>query len=172
LGYNPIITSDSEEIKSADKIIFPGVGEAKSAMEYLRETKLDILIPKLTQPFLGVCLGLQLLCSYSEEGDTKCLNVFNEDVKLFPPNEKVPHMGWNSIKYSDNKLFANLPKEPFVYFVHSYFAGVNENTIAETEYIQSFSSAMQKNNFYALQFHPEKSGVIGEQILQNFIELI
>jgi glutamine amidotransferase len=172
LGYNPTITSDLEKIKSADKIIFPGVGEAKSAMKYLRETKLDVLIPKLTQPFLGVCLGLQLLCSYSEEGNTECLEIFDESIKIFPPEKKVPHMGWNSIKCSDSKLFANLPSEPFVYFVHSYFAEVNENTIATTEYIKPFSSAMQKDNFYALQFHPEKSGVIGEQILKNFIELI
>ena len=172
LGYNPTITSNLDEIKSADKIIFPGVGEAKSAMKYLQKTKLDILIPQLTQPFLGVCLGLQLLCKYSEEGNTKCLGIFDEDVKLFPPKEKVPHMGWNSIECSDSKLFVNLPSDPFVYFVHSYFAEVNDYTIAETDYIKPFSSAMQKNNFYALQFHPEKSGTIGEQILKNFIELI
>ena len=171
LGYEAIITSDLEEIKSADKIIFPGVGEASSAMEYLRETKLDVLIPELNQPFLGVCLGLQLLCNYSEEGDTKCLGIFNEDVKRFPPKEKVPHMGWNSIKFSDSKLFTNVQNESFVYFVHSYFAELSEYTIAETDYIQPYSSALQKDNFYALQFHPEKSGKIGEQILKNFIEL-
>jgi len=171
LGYEAIITSDLEEIKSADKIIFPGVGEASSAMEYLRETKLDVLIPELKQPFLGVCLGLQLLCNYSEEGDTKCLGIFNEDVKRFPPKEKVPHMGWNSVKVSDSKLFANVPNESFVYFVHSYFAELSKYTIAETDYIQPYSSALQKDNFYALQFHPEKSGKIGEQILKNFIEL-
>ena len=172
LGYDAVITSNLEEIKSADKIIFPGVGEARSAIKYLKETKLDVLIPELKQPFLGVCLGLQLLCNYSEEGKTKCLGVFNEEVKRFPPKEKVPHMGWNSIKFSDSKLFANIPNESFVYFVHSYFAELSKYTIAETDYILPFSSALQKNNFYALQFHPEKSGIIGEQILKNFIELI
>ncbi len=171
LGYDAVITSDLEEIKSADKIIFPGVGEASSAMEYLQTTKLDKLIPELKQPFLGVCLGLQLLCSSSEEGNTKCLGVFNENVKRFPPKEKVPHMGWNSIKFNDSKLFRDIPNESSVYFVHSYFAEISEHTIAETNYIVPFSSALQKNNFYALQFHPEKSGKIGEQILKNFIEL-
>ena len=171
LGYEAIITSNLEEIKSADKIIFPGVGEASSAMEYLRETKLDVLIPELKQPFLGVCLGLQLLCNYSEEGDTKCLSIFDEVVKRFPPKEKVPHMGWNSITFVDSKLFANVPNESYVYFVHSYFAELSKYTIAETNYIQPYSSALQKDNFYALQFHPEKSGKIGEQILKNFIDL-
>ena len=172
LGYEAVISSDLEEIKSADKIIFPGVGEASSAMAYLRETRLDILIPKLKQPFLGVCLGLQLLCKYSEEGNTDCLRVFEEDVNRFPPKEKVPHMGWNSIKHNSSKLFRNIPNDSFVYFVHSYFAELSEHTIAETNYILPFSSALQKDNFYALQFHPEKSGKIGEQILKNFIELI
>ncbi len=171
LGYNAVITSDLEEIKSADKIIFPGVGEASSAMEYLRETKLDKLFPELEQPFLGVCLGLQLLCNYSEEGNTECLSIFSENVKRFPPKDKVPHMGWNSLKFSNSKLFTNIPNESFVYFVHSYYAEVSEYTIAETNYILPFSSALQKDNFYALQFHPEKSGPIGEQILKNFIEL-
>ncbi len=171
LGYEAIITSNLDEIKAADKIIFPGVGEASSAMEYLRDTKLDVLIPELTQPFLGVCLGLQLLCNSSEEGETKCLGIFNQVVKRFPPKEKVPHMGWNSIKFSDSKLFNAVENNSFVYFVHSYFADLSENTIAETNYIQPFSSALQKDNFYALQFHPEKSGKIGEQILRNFIEL-
>jgi len=172
LGYDAVISSELEEIKSADKIIFPGVGAASSAMEYLKYNKLDILIPGLQQPFLGVCLGLQLLCDYSEEGDTECLGVFNQNIKRFPPKDKVPHIGWNSIKCNDNKLFANLPDEPFVYFVHSYFAELSKFTIAKTDYIQSFSSALQKDNFFALQFHPEKSGEIGEQILKNFIELI
>jgi len=171
LGYEAIITSNLDEIKSADKIIFPGVGEASSAMEYLRDTKLDVLIPELKQPFLGVCLGLQLLCNFSEEGETKCLGIFNQVVNRFPPKEKVPHMGWNSVKFSDSKLFNDVENNSFVYFVHSYFADLSENTIAETNYIQPFSSALQKDNFYALQFHPEKSGKIGEQILRNFIEL-
>jgi len=172
LGYDAVITRELDEIKSADKIIFPGVGAASSAMEYLKCNKLDTLIPELQQPFLGVCLGLQLLCNYSDEGNTKCLGVFDQKIKRFPPKDKVPHMGWNSIKLSDNRLFANLPYEPFVYFVHSYFAEISEFTIAETDYIQSFSSALQKDNFFALQFHPEKSGKVGERILKNFIELI
>jgi glutamine amidotransferase len=172
LGYDAVISSDLDEIKSADKIIFPGVGEASSAMEYLRTTKLDELIPELKQPFLGVCLGLQLLCKSSQEGETKCLGVFDENVKRFPATEKVPHMGWNSIKHNGSKLFDKVPNDSFVYFVHSYFAELSEHTIAETNYILPFSSALQKDNFYALQFHPEKSGKIGEQILKNFIELI
>ncbi len=172
LGYDAVITSDLDEIKSADKIIFPGVGEASSAMEYLKQNGLDKMIPELKQPFLGVCLGLQLLCKQSEENDTKCLGVFDEEVKIFPPKKKVPHMGWNSIKTSDSVLFTNLADNSYVYFVHSYFAELSEHTIAETDYIIPFSSALSKDNFYAVQFHPEKSGVIGEQILKNFIELI
>lgn len=171
MEYDAIVSSDLDEIKSADKIIFPGVGEASSAMKFLAETKLDRLIPELSQPFLGVCLGLQLLCNHSEEGDVKCLSVFNENVKRFPATKKVPHMGWNSIKFSNNKLFSNIKNESFVYFVHSYFAELSKHTIAETNYTSPFSSALQKDNFYALQFHPEKSGKTGEQILKNFIEL-
>jgi glutamine amidotransferase len=171
LGYEAIITSDLKEIESADKIIFPGVGEASSAMEYLKINQLDKVIPKLKQPFLGVCLGLQLLCEHSEENNTECLGVFDEEVKLFPPKKKVPHMGWNSIRTSENKLFINLLENSYVYFVHSYFAELSEYTIAETNYILPFSAALNKDNFYAVQFHPEKSGVIGEQILKNFIEL-
>ena len=171
LGYETIITSDLKEIESADKIIFPGVGEASSAMEYLKINQLDKVIPKLKQPFLGVCLGLQLLCEHSEENNTECLGVFDEEVKLFPPKKKVPHMGWNSIRTSENKLFINLLENSYVYFVHSYFAELSEYTVAETNYILPFSAALNKDNFYAVQFHPEKSGVIGEQILKNFIEL-
>ena len=172
LGYEAIITSDLQEIESADKIIFPGVGEASSAMEYLKQNGLDKIIPDLKQPFLGVCLGLQLLCEHSEENNTECLGVFDEEVKLFPPKKKVPHMGWNSISACENKLLSNLPDNSYVYFVHSYFAELSEYTIAETNYIVPFSAALNKDNFYAVQFHPEKSGVIGEQILKNFIELI
>lgn len=172
LGYNAVITSDFNEIESADKIIFPGVGEASSAMEYLKQNELDKIIPQLKQPFLGVCLGLQLLCKHSEENNTECLGIFDEEVKLFPPAEKVPHMGWNSIKTSDNKLFNGLVDNSYVYFVHSYFAELSEHTIAETDYIVPFSAALNNDNFYAVQFHPEKSGKIGEQILKNFIELI
>lgn len=172
LGYDAVITSDFKEIESADKIIFPGVGEASSAMEYLKQNELDKIIPQLKQPFLGVCLGLQLLCKHSEENNTECLGIFDEEVKLFPPAEKVPHMGWNSIKTSDNKLFNGLVDNSYVYFVHSYFAELSEHTIAETDYIVPFSAALNNDNFYAVQFHPEKSGKIGEQILKNFIELI
>jgi len=172
LGYDAVITSNFAEIESADKIIFPGVGEASSAMEYLKQNKLDKLIPKLKQPFLGVCLGLQLLCKHSEENDTECLGVFDERVKLFPPTDKVPHMGWNSIKTGNNKLFNGLNDNSYVYFVHSYFAELSKHTIAETDYIVTFSTALNKDNFYAVQFHPEKSGKVGEQILKNFIELI
>ncbi len=172
LGHNTIVTSNFKNIESADKIIFPGVGEASSAMEYLKQNGLDKLIPQLKQPFLGVCLGLQLLCKYSEENSTECLGIFDEEVKLFPPAEKVPHMGWNSIKTNGNKLFNGLADNSYVYFVHSYFAELSEHTIAQTEYIVPFSAALNKDNFYAVQFHPEKSGRVGEQILKNFIELI
>ncbi|MBU0475502.1 MAG: imidazole glycerol phosphate synthase subunit HisH [Bacteroidetes bacterium] len=172
IGYSSVISSDLEEIKSADKIIFPGVGEASSAMKFISKIGLDRIISELKQPFLGVCLGLQLLCDYSEERDTKCLGVFNERVKLFSGNEKVPHMGWNSISFNEHKLFTDVKNGSFVYFVHSYYAGLNKYTIAETNYIQPFSAALHKDNFYALQFHPEKSGLVGEQILKNFIELI
>ncbi|VAX20087.1 Imidazole glycerol phosphate synthase amidotransferase subunit [hydrothermal vent metagenome] len=172
LGYDAVITSNFTEIEAADKIIFPGVGEASSAMEYLKQNKLDKLMPELKQPFLGVCLGLQLLCRHSEENDTECLGIFDQEVKLFPPAEKVPHMGWNSVKTSNNKLFTGLSGNSYVYFVHSYFAELSEHTIAETDYIVPFSAALNKDNFYAVQFHPEKSGKVGEQILKNFIELI
>lgn len=172
IGYESIISSNLDEIKSADKIIFPGVGEASSAMAFLREIGLDKIISELKQPFLGICLGLQLLCEHSEEGNSKCLGVFDERVKLFSGNEKVPHMGWNSIRFDNHKLFTNVKNESFVYYVHSYYAGLNKYTIAETNYIQPFSAALHKDNYYAVQFHPEKSGLVGEQILKNFIELI
>lgn len=171
IGYDAVLSSDPEEIKVADKVIFPGVGEASSAMKFLINNGLSKLIPKLEQPFLGVCLGLQLLCQYSEENDTNCLGIFEEKVKLFPPEKKVPHMGWNSIACKDNLLFKNLKGNPYVYFVHSFYAELSNHTIAETNYIIPFSAGLQKDNFYALQFHPEKSGIIGEQILKNFIEL-
>jgi glutamine amidotransferase len=172
IGYESIISSNLDEIKSSDKIIFPGVGEASSAMTFLREIGLDKIISELKQPFLGICLGLQLLCEHSEEGNSKCLGVFDERVKLFSGNEKVPHMGWNSIRFDNHKLFTNVKNESFVYYVHSYYAGLNKYTIAETNYIQPFSAALHKDNYYAVQFHPEKSGLVGEQILKNFIELI
>ena len=172
IGYEPVLSSDPDEIRTADKVIFPGVGEASSAMKFLINNGLHKLIPELKQPFLGVCLGLQLLCQHSEENDTECLGIFEEEVKLFPPMKKVPHMGWNSIACNDSLLFKDLNQNPYVYFVHSYYAELSEHTISETDYIIPFSSGLQKENFYALQFHPEKSGKIGEQILKNFIELI
>jgi glutamine amidotransferase len=171
LGIEAVVTDNVEEIKAADKVIFPGVGEASSAMKYLNEAGLDKIIPQLTQPFLGICLGLQLLCDHSEENDTECLKVFNESVKRFPPEDKVPHMGWNCIEFTDNPLFNGIDQQSYVYFVHSYYAETGEETIAKTDYILPFSAALRKDNFYAVQFHPEKSSKVGEQILKNFIEL-
>jgi glutamine amidotransferase len=171
LGIEAVVTDDLEEIKSADKVIFPGVGEASSAMSYLKEAGLDKLIPELKQPFLGICLGLQLLCNYSEENDTECLRIFDESVKRFPPEDKVPHMGWNSIELTDDPLFIGIKQLSHVYFVHSYYAETGKETIAKTDYILPFSAALRKDNFFAVQFHPEKSSKVGEQILKNFIEL-
>jgi imidazole glycerol-phosphate synthase subunit HisH len=177
LGINAEITSDPEKIKKADKVIFPGVGEAATTMKYLRLHKMDELIIYLKQPVLGICLGLQLLCSYSEEGNTKCLGIFNEEVKKFSPGAgkefitKVPHMGWNSIYNLRSSLFSANMEKKYVYFVHSYYAGVGEHTAAECNYIIPFSAALQKDNFYAVQFHPEKSGTVGSDILANFLKL-
>jgi len=172
LGYESIITDNPEEIKSADKVIFPGVGEASSAMQYLKERKLDKLIISLKQPVLGICLGLQLLCTFSEEGNTKCLGIFDTQTKQFPPKEKVPHMGWNNFsKLKSVNLLENLTLNDDVYYVHGYYAEVCENTAAACNYILPFSSVMQKDNFYAMQFHPEKSASVGEQLLKNFLTL-
>lgn len=174
LGVNAIITSDKEELLSADKIIFPGVGEAKTTMQYLKATGLDQLIVNLKQPTLGICLGMQLMCSHSEEGDVDCLNIFPDNVKHFVPSEhgqKVPHTGWNTIENSKGGLFDGFTKDEFVYFVHSYYVPMGEFTIATTNYIHPFSAALQKDNFYATQFHPEKSSIVGERILENFIKL-
>lgn len=170
LGYQSVITNDPETILNAEKVIFPGVGEAGSAMSYLKERKLDKLICSIDQPFLGICLGLQLMCKSSEEGNTKCLGIFDTEVKLFLPTEKVPHMGWNNFDSIEGKLFKNINKNDDVYYVHSYYAGISKETIAVCNYITPFSAALQKNNFYATQFHPEKSAGIGEQILKNFLE--
>lgn len=170
LGIDPLVTDDPELIRSADKVIFPGVGEASSAMVYLKERGLDTVIKSLTQPVLGICLGLQLMCSGSEEGDTECMDIFHASVKKFPPEEKVPHMGWNTLSGLKGKLFKDIPEPSYMYFVHSYYAEIAHETIAETDYIVPFSAAMHKDNFYACQFHPEKSGDRGEQILKNFIE--
>jgi imidazole glycerol-phosphate synthase subunit HisH len=165
------ITDNPEEIKKADKVIFPGVGEANTTMRYLKDKKLDLLIRELKQPVLGICLGMQLLCSYSEENDTPCIGVFKESVKLFQPQkqEKVPHMGWNSLTLIPGWI-DDAVADKFVYFVHSYYVPVNVNTSAIADYIHPFSAAMQKDNFYAVQFHPEKSAEVGEKIIQSFLK--
>ncbi len=172
LGVQFHISDDPEEIRKADKVIFPGVGEASTTMKYLRERKLDQVIVDLKQPLLGVCLGMQLMCQYSEENNTECLGIFTETVKRFIPTTdmKVPHMGWNSLTRSDGWLDPALENQ-FAYFVHSYYIPVNQYTSAITEYINLFSSAMHKNNFYAVQFHPEKSAVTGELVLKSFLKL-
>lgn len=166
------ITDVPEEITSADKVIFPGVGEASTTMSYLKDKKLDQLIVSLKQPVLGICLGMQLMCNYSEENKTKCLGIFNEEVKLFDGNTKmkVPHMGWNSVALTNSWLDPAIESE-YMYFVHSYYVPVNTNTSAITEYITSFSSAMHKDNFYAVQFHPEKSAQAGEKVLLSFLNI-
>jgi imidazole glycerol-phosphate synthase subunit HisH len=174
IGVQATVTDDVNEIKNADKIIFPGVGEASTAMDYLKTRNLDQVIKNLTQPVLGICLGMQLLCEYSVEGNTSCIGVF-EKVRLnkFTAQEKVkvPQIGWNTIILQNNKLFDNITPNPFVYNVHSYYVPINEHTIATCEYTLNYSAAIQKNNFYGVQFHPEKSGTVGEQILKNFINL-
>jgi glutamine amidotransferase len=172
-----LVTADHQKIRAADKVIFPGVGEASTTMKYLRKHKLDALIRDLKQPVLGICLGLQLMCSHSEEGDTECLGIFDEQVKRFSPVDeashrmKVPHMGWNTIRQLRSGLFDKKQENQFVYFVHSYYAETGDHTVALTEYTLPFSAALWKDNFYATQFHPEKSGTAGERILRNFIEL-
>ena len=171
LGYKSIITDDVSEIIKADKVIFPGVGEASSAMSYLNNKGLTEVIKKLKQPVLGICLGLQLLCNSSEENNTKCLGVFNTKVKLFPPEEKVPHIGWNNFESFSNKLFQDINQKNDVYYVHSFYAEICDETIAICNYILPFSAVIKRDNFYATQFHPEKSSTIGEQILKNFLEL-
>ena len=171
LGYESIITDDKETILSAEKVIFPGVGEASTAMEYLKERELDNVITSIEQPFLGICLGLQLMCKSTEEGKTKCLGIFDTEVKLFPPEEKVPHMGWNSFKTLNGTLFKGINKNDDMYYVHSFYAEQCKDTVATCNYIIPFSAALERNNFYATQFHPEKSAEIGEQLLKNFLEL-
>jgi glutamine amidotransferase len=166
------ITDDPEEIKKADKVIFPGVGEASTTMSYLQERKLDQLIVSLKQPVLGVCLGMQLMCRYSEENNTQCMGIFSEDVKAFVPtrDQKVPHMGWNNLALRNGWLDPLLENK-FAYFVHSYYVPVNSFTAAQTDYITPFSSAMHRDNFYAVQFHPEKSAETGELVLKSFLKL-
>jgi len=178
LGIHAFVTDVHEEIKSADKVIFPGVGNALSAMEYLKSRKLDELIRSLQKPVLGICLGLQLLCESSEEGNTQCLGIFKTTVKKFDNNVfqnknlvpvKIPHMGWNTIRNLSSPLMEGVLEESFVYFVHSYYADICDETIAATEYINPFSAALHKNNFYGVQFHAEKSAATGERILSNFL---
>lgn len=172
LGFETLLTSDFEEIRNAEKVIFPGVGEASTAMNYLKEKKLDQLIPTLTQPFLGICLGQQLLCSHSEENDTKCLGIFEEKVKKFPTTEIVPHMGWNSLKNIKGNLLKGVSETDDFYFVHSYYCEIGEETGSVCKYILPFSASLQKDNFYGTQFHPEKSGDMGSKILGNFLNYI
>ncbi|MCU4175768.1 imidazole glycerol phosphate synthase subunit HisH [Carboxylicivirga sp. N1Y90] len=177
LGYDAEISADPEVIRNADKVIFPGVGEASTTMEYLRRTKLDELIVSLKQPVLGICLGMQLMCSSSEEGNVSCLNIFDEKVIKFQlpvgneENIKIPHMGWNTIFDVNSQLFDASLEGEHVYFVHSYYVALGADTAATTNYIVDYSSALQKDNFYATQFHPEKSGSVGERILSNFLKL-
>jgi imidazole glycerol-phosphate synthase subunit HisH len=171
LGYESIITDDPEKLISAGKVIFPGVGEASSAMKYLKERGLDITIRALKQPVLGICLGLQLMCRYTQENNTECLGIFNSEVRLFPPVDKIPHMGWNNFLSRKGDLFKGVSINEDVYYVHSYYPEISSCTIATCDYILPFSAAMQNNNFYATQFHPEKSANVGEKILKNFLEL-
>jgi glutamine amidotransferase len=171
LGVDPVLTDDAETLLKADKVIFPGVGAAGTTMEYLKERKLDEVIRNIKNPLLGICLGMQLLCKHSEENDTDCIGIFDVNVKVFPPKEKVPHMGWNNLVNCKGQLFKNIEVSPDVYFVHSYYAEQNPYSIADCNYILPFSAAIQKDNFYAVQFHTEKSSSTGEQILKNFLSL-
>lgn len=171
LGVEATLTDNPEDIRNANKVIFPGVGEASSAMAYLKQKGLDKVLKELHQPFLGICLGLQLMCSHSEEGNVECLGIFNENVKKFPPKNKVPHMGWNNLDNMKGSLFSGLEDSSDMYFVHSYFASIGDDTIATCDYIQPFSAALHKDNFYAVQFHPEKSAGTGQKLLENFLKL-
>jgi len=171
LGIEPEITDDPEKLRNADKVIFPGVGEASSAMKKLREAGLEDVITKLNQPVLGICLGMQLMCRKLEEGNTNGLGIFDVAVKRFSTSVKVPQMGWNTIANLKSKLFEDISDKEYMYLVHSYYVEENENTIATTDYELPYASAIQKDNFYGVQFHPEKSGKLGEKILQNFLNL-
>jgi glutamine amidotransferase len=174
LGATALVTDDANEINTADKVIFPGVGEASTAMQYLKERKLDLLIKNLKQPVLGICLGMQLMCTHSNENNTSCLGIFEEQVKQFKPLDatiKVPQIGWNTISNLKSILFEGIPENSYAYFVHGYYAALGAHTIATTNYVEEYSSALQKDNFYGVQFHPEKSAIIGEQIIKNFLSL-
>ncbi len=173
IGVEAVVTDNHDEIRAADKVIFPGVGEASSAMAYLRSKGLDELIKSLKQPVLGICLGMQLMCSFSEENDTECMGIFNQKVRLFPSaGLKVPQIGWNNITDLKTNLMADVSENAYMYFVHSYYVENCAEAIAKTDYVVEYSSAIQKNNFYAVQFHPEKSGDAGQKILENFIRRI
>ena len=171
LGYKAVLSNNSDEIKSADKVIFPGVGEASYAMKMLQESGLDTLIPTLKQPVFGICLGMQLMCNYSEEGNTKGLGIFDVDVVKFSSKVKVPQMGWNTIYNLKSDLFKGIAENEYMYLVHSFYAPLCAETIATTNYDLEYSSALENDNFYGTQFHPEKSGDVGERILANFLEL-
>ncbi len=174
IGIEATVTDKVQQIQSADKVIFPGVGEASTAMHYLKERGLDEVIKNLTQPVLGICLGMQLMCKHSEENDTDCLGIFEEEVKKFKVESltyKVPQIGWNNIYNLKSPLFDGLKENDFCYFVHGYYAALGAHTITTTNYIQPYSSALHKDNFYGVQFHPEKSAKVGEQIIRNFINL-
>jgi glutamine amidotransferase len=171
IGINAIVTDDKDLLTTSDKVIFPGVGEASSAMRYLKEKNLDEVIVNLKQPVLGICLGMQLMCQHSEEGNTNCLGVFDNNIKLFEGDVKVPQIGWNNIYDLKTDLYKNVKENEYMYLVHSYYAEVSEHTIAKTNYGLEYSSSLQKNNFYGVQFHPEKSSNAGQTILENFIKL-
>lgn len=171
LNVDSVITDDAEQIRSANKVVFPGVGQAAAAMRSLRASGLDRVLPGLRQPFLGICLGLQLLCCDIEEGDTSGLRIFDVPVKRFPAGSKTPHMGWNTVRSNEEVLFRNVTQESQVYFAHSYYAATGSHTIATTEHALEFSAALRRDHFWAVQFHPEKSGPVGRQILKNFLEL-
>lgn len=172
-GVEPLVTDDKQLISKADKVIFPGVGEASTTMDYLRKNGLDTLIKGLRQPVLGICLGMQLMCRHSEEGDVDCLGIFDTPIKRFTPveREKIPHMGWNQLYDLKSGLMQGVKEDSFVYFVHSFYAPLCKETIAKTDYIEPFSASLNKENFYATQFHPEKSGDVGSIILKNFLDL-
>jgi glutamine amidotransferase len=180
LGIDPLLTDDAELLMKADKVLFPGQGHAGEAMDYLRARKLDQVIRDLKQPVFGICVGQQLLCRHSEEGDTECIGIFDAEVRRFMPErheDKVPCMGWNELKVKGledekvNPILKNLGEHPYVYFVHSYYVPVCQDTIATADYILPYSASMYRDNFYTCQFHPEKSGKVGEQIIKNFIDL-
>ena len=171
LGYEALLSDDPEVIKNADKVIFPGVGEASSAMKKLKASGLHTLIPRLKQPVLGICLGMQLMCHYCEEGDTEGLGIFHVDVKKFNSGVKVPQIGWNQIENLKSPMFDGVSEKEYIYLVHSYYAPIMEETIAQSTYGVTYSTALQKDNFYGTQFHPEKSSDVGEKILENFLKL-